>query len=155
VRARKLVEDAGALGRRVTVRAPDGDGRVARMYVRTLRTLGLAAELVRAGQAEVTLLRARAELPDPAAFLAPIAGQVPLVLDAQALLTADELRATTDPDEAARLAETLDDDLVAGGVVVPYAHPLRTVFVSDRIDSANCLLVHPVYGVGLSDLCLR
>jgi hypothetical protein len=77
------------------------------------------------------------------------------VLDAEALLTADELRTTSDLTERAKLARALDEDLVDGGVVVPYAQSLGTVFVSDRIDATNCLNVHPVTGVDLSNLCLR
>ncbi|MBN1530420.1 MAG: hypothetical protein JW895_15265 [Thermoleophilaceae bacterium] len=154
VRARKLVEDAGALGRRVTVAAGPGDGGAARLYARTLTTLGLSPRRVD-GRAEVTFLRARAPVPDSARFLVPLAERVPLVLDAEALLTADELRATTDEAERARLARALDEDLVEGGVVVPYAQSLGTVFVSGRIDAANCLNVHPVIGVDLANLCLR
>jgi len=81
--------------------------------------------------------------------------RVPLVVDARVVLDADELLSTADPEEAAQLAGTLDADLVAGGVMVPYAHPLGTVFLSDRIDAENCARVHPVYGIDLSDLCLR
>jgi ABC-type transport system substrate-binding protein len=154
VRARKLVEDAGALGRRVTVAAGPGDASAARLYERTIATLGLSPRRVD-GRAEVTLLRASAPVPDSARFLVPLAERVPLVLDAEALLTADELRATTDEAERAKLARALDEDLVEGGVIVPYAQSLGTVFVSGRIDAANCLNVHPVAGVDLANLCLR
>jgi hypothetical protein len=154
VRARRLLEQAGALGRRVTVTAGPADAAAARLYTRTLATLGLSPKRVD-GRAEVTLLRAHAPVPDPARFLVPLAERVPLVLDAEALLTADELRISGDAKERARLARALDEDLVAGGVVVPYAHSLGTVFVSGRIDAANCLNVHPVFGVDLANLCLR
>jgi peptide/nickel transport system substrate-binding protein len=154
VKARKLVEDAGALGRRVTVAAGPGDKAAARLYGQTLATLGLSPRRVD-GRAEVTLLRARAPVPDAARFLVPLAERVPLVLDAEALLTADELRTTTDEAERAKLARTLDEDLVEGGVIVPYAQSLGTVFVSGRIDATNCLNVHPVAGVDLVNLCLR
>jgi peptide/nickel transport system substrate-binding protein len=155
VRARKLVEDAGALGRGVTVAAAPGDGPVARLYVSTLRKLGLAAERGSAADADVSLLRATAPVPDPARFLVPLAEKVPLVVGAEALVTADELEVATDPDDVAKLAETLDRQLVATAVVVPYAEPLSPVYVSNRIDAANCARVHPVYGIDVSDLCLR
>ena len=154
VKARKLVEEAGALGRRVTVAAGPGDEAAARLYMRTLATLGLSPRR-EDRPAEVTLLRARAPVPDSARFLVPLAERVPLVLDAEALLTADELRSTSDPKERAKLARALDEDLVEGGVVVPYGQSLGTVFVSGRIDATNCLNVHPVTGVDLANLCLR
>ena len=40
-------------------------------------------------------------------------------------------------------------------VIVPYANSLSTLFLSDRIDAANCSRFHPVYGVDVTDLCLR
>ena len=40
-------------------------------------------------------------------------------------------------------------------MIVPYANSLRTLFLSERIDAANCARFHPVYGVDLTDLCLR
>ena len=101
------------------------------------------------------LLTARAPVPDPARFLVPLAARVPLVVDAETLLTADELASANDPDERAQLAEQLDAELVESAVIVPYANSLRTLFLSDRIDAANCSRFHPVYGVDLTDLCLR
>ncbi len=138
----------------MTVAAGPGDEAAARLYMRTLATLGLSPRR-EDRPAEVTLLRARAPVPDSARFLVPLAERVPLVLDAEALLTADELRSTSDPKERAKLARALDEDLVEGGVVVPYGQSLGTVFVSGRIDATNCLNVHPVIGVDLANLCLR
>ncbi len=155
VRARRLVESADALGRQVTVPAPRGYARVARLYVETLRALGLTTARAPRRRADVNLLTARAPVPDPARFLAPLAAQVPLVVDAKPLLTADELTSATDRDDRDRLAKLLDAELVDGGVIVPYATPLRTVFTSGRIDAANCSRFHPVYGIDLSQLCLR
>ena len=44
-------------------------------------------------------------------------------------------------------------------VTEAYAAPLgserRPSFFSDRIDTANCVRVHPVLGVDLSGLCLK
>jgi hypothetical protein len=155
VRARELVEEAGEIGRPVAVWSPPGTAAVARLYVATLRKIGLAATREPRRGADVSLLVARAPLPDSARFLTPLANRVPLVVDPEPLLAADELAGVTDPEERARLAERLDTRLVASGVVVPYAHSLRTVFLSGRIDAANCAAFHPVYGIDLTDLCLR
>jgi peptide/nickel transport system substrate-binding protein len=155
VRARELVEEAGEVGRPVAVWSPPATAAVARLYVATLRKVGLAATREPRRGADVRLLVARAPVPDPARFLMPLADRVPLVVDAETLLAADELAGTTDPEERERLAERVDARLLASAVVVPYAHSLRTVFLSGRIDAANCAAFHPVYGVDLTDLCLR
>jgi peptide/nickel transport system substrate-binding protein len=155
IRARDLVEQAGYLGMRVTVSVAGPDRSVGRLYLRTLRKIGLAAAWARSGRGDVRLRSATAPVADPASFLVPLARRVPLVVDAQPLLTSDELRSETDPDERAKLAEKLDSELVAGGVVVPYARPVRTLFLSERIDAENCSRYHPVYGIDLSNLCLR
>jgi hypothetical protein len=80
---------------------------------------------------------------------------VPQAVDPDVRVAADELGSVTDPGERAALAERLDAALVQSAVIVPYAHSLRTLFLSDRIDAANCSRFHPVYGVDLTHLCLR
>ena len=155
VRARELVEESGEVGRPVAVWAPHGAARVARLYVSTLRKIGLLASREARAGADVRLLTARAPVPDSARFLVPLAARVPLVVDAKTRLAADDLATINDADERARLAEQVDAGLVKSAVIVPYANSLRTLFLSDRIDAANCSRFHPVYGVDLTDLCLR
>ena len=155
VRAQELVEQAGEVGRPVAVAASPGMAPVARLYVGTLRKIGLAATRAPRRGADVKLLTARAPVPDTARFLGPLAARVPLVVDSDAALTADELGSVTDPEERATLAERLDGALVRSAVIVPFAHSLRTLFLSDRIDAANCSRFHPVHGVDLTYLCLR
>jgi len=155
VRARELVEEAGEVGRPVAVWASRAAAPVARLYVATLRKIGLAATREPRRVADVRLLTARAPVPDPARFLAPLAARVPLMVDAEVRLAADDLAAENDPDERARLAERVDADLVESAVIVPYANSLRTLFLSERIDAANCARFHSVYGVDITDLCLR
>jgi peptide/nickel transport system substrate-binding protein len=153
--ARNLVERAGGLGTRVTVASGPALRQVARLYVETLGKIGLRAAPVRGRRADLRLLTARAAVPEPGAFLLPVAHRVPLAVDAPALLAADDLRAAGEAAERARAAERLDARLVSGGVVIPYANPLRTLLVSERIDSDNCLRVHPVLGLDLASLCVR
>ena len=155
VRAEELVDDSGLEGTAVTVRATRRDRPIARLYVETLRKVGLAASLATAGRADARLSVARASLPDPARFLDPLARRVPLYVDPEVLLLADELASTEDPGAAADLAAELDRKLVEAGVAIPYADELRTLLLSARMDAANCVRVHPVYGIDLSSLCLR
>jgi ABC-type transport system substrate-binding protein len=155
VRAQELVEDAGLEGTVVTVKAGRSDRPIARLYVDTLRKIGLTASLVDGGRADVTLAIAHTPLPDPASFLDPLVRRVPLFVDPEALLLADELVSTEDPDEAADLAGQLDLELVKTGLAIPYGDVLSTVFLSARIDTANCARFHPVYGIDLSSLCIR
>jgi peptide/nickel transport system substrate-binding protein len=155
VHAEELVEDAGAEGAVVTVASAPRDRPIARLYVETLTQVGLAARHVESARADIMLKVARTPLPDSARFLGPLARRVPLFVDPEALLLADELAATEDPDEAADLAEQLDHELVEAAVAIPYADDLRTLFLSPRIDSENCARVHPVYGIDLSSLCIR
>ena len=155
VRAQELVEDAGLEGTLVTVKAGRSDRPIARLYVDTLRKIGLTASLVDGGRADVTLAIAHTPLPDPASFLDPLVRRVPLFVDPEALLLADELVSTEDPDEAADLAGQLDLELVKTGLAIPYGDVLSTVFLSARIDTANCARFHQVYGIDLSSLCIR
>jgi peptide/nickel transport system substrate-binding protein len=157
LRAQELVEEAGAEGALITVGASPHDRPVARLYVETLRQIGLQAEAATGAraQADVTLSVARSTLPDPAAFLGPLARRVPLVVDPEPLLVADQLASAVDPDEAAELAERLDRELVESAVVIPYAGVLDPLLLSARMDAENCARVHPVYGIDLSSLCLR
>jgi peptide/nickel transport system substrate-binding protein len=155
VRARGLVEEAGEEGTLVTVAASPRDRPIARLYAGTLRKIGLRPVLLRGGRADVTVSLARASVADPARFLVPLAERVPLGADPRPLLVADALASTVDPDDVARLATELDHELVETGIVIPYARVSRTLFLSARIDAANCVRVHPVYGVDLSSLCLR
>jgi peptide/nickel transport system substrate-binding protein len=155
VRAQELIEDAGLDGTVMTVKADRRNRPVARLYVDTLRKIGLRPSLVDEGGADVTLSVADTTLPDPARFLAPLARRVPLFVDPEALLLADELASTEDPDEAADLAGELDSELVDTGLAIPYAGVMSTLFLSARIDAANCARFHPVYGIDLSSLCIR
>jgi peptide/nickel transport system substrate-binding protein len=155
LRAQELVEEAGAEGTLVTIAAAREDRPIARLYVETLRQIGLRPTLVDGAGADVKLSVARPALPDPASFLGPLARRVPLYVDPEPLLLADELASTEDQDEAADLAERLDRELVESAIVIPYGGVSRTLFLSARIDAANCARVHPVYGIDLSSLCLR
>jgi peptide/nickel transport system substrate-binding protein len=154
-RARELVEEAGERGTLVTVAAPPRDRPMATLYVETLRKIGLRPVLLSGGRADVTVSLERSQLADPARFLVPLAQRVPFAEDPRALVLADELAAATGPDDAARLAAELDQRLVETGILIPYGAVSRTLLVSARIDAANCVRVHPVYGVDLSGLCVR
>ena len=122
------------------------------------RKIGLLARRTPDGRAERDACSGRARpCRTPARFLAPLAERVPLVLDPQALLTADELRARERSRTSARgWREPLDAELVESGVVVPYAQTRSgRCLLSERIDAANCRASIRCSGVDLANLCLR
>ena len=99
---------AGARARGGSRRGGPAGGRVgaapaapvARLYVATLRKIGLLAAREPRRGADVRLLTARAPVPDSARFLAPLAARVPLSWTREARLTADELATVTIPTSA-------------------------------------------------------
>ena len=131
---------------------------VARLYVATLRKIGLLA--TREPRARSRRAAARPLAP-PVAGPGALPGPAGRPGAARGGLrgrgsTADELASVNDPDERARLARALDAR--AGGERRTRA--LRelaedAVSCSERIDVANCASFHPVFGVDLADLCLR
>lgn len=153
-RARDLVDESDLEDEVITIAASRPDRPTAREYARTLATIGLRPVLVDGRRADVTLSVAASPLPDSARFLVSLAKNVALVADPEALLMSDELRSTYEPEQEAELAEQLDRELVESAIAIPYAEVSTSVFLSARIDSANCAGVHPVYGIDLSSLCL-
>jgi hypothetical protein len=49
----------------------------------------------------------------------------------------------------------LDRRVVERGYVAVYGHPVRTTFMSERMDYEDCSLFHPVYGNDWSSFCLK
>ena len=62
-----------------------------------------------------------------------------------------------EPDVQAVKGEwaALDRRLIDRGYVAVYGNPVRTTFLSERMDSENCALFHPVYGNDYSSFCLK
>jgi peptide/nickel transport system substrate-binding protein len=168
VKARALAEGSPGSGP-VTILAPRGERVVGSYFARMLRTLGLGARLRFVG--------GRPGLPGPGGEAA-VAVLSPVVPDAAAAmtgLTAGDgapptslrsldprlaelaVRAREQPDQARRaaLAAELDRALVRGAIALPYGAELRTIFVSERLDLANCARFHPLYGNDYSSFCLK
>jgi peptide/nickel transport system substrate-binding protein len=142
IRARELVEEAGAQVAPVSLRAdpeaaPPG---VTRYVLKTLRKIGLRAAPGGSG-AELRLERTAPLVAHPAAFLSPFASP--------ALLAEPSLEDTKEAWAA------VDERVVEEALASPFGSERRPAFLSDRLDAANCFRFHKVFGVDLASLCLR
>jgi peptide/nickel transport system substrate-binding protein len=153
VAAEQEVKDAGATAAAVGVRsAPAVPPPVARYVVRTLRKIGLHARLGGRYGARLAIERIAPAVAHPAAFLEPLArsifdeeltGEVTDALDAPAT------------EGSADAWAAIDERLVTEAYAAPLGSERRPSFFSDRIDTANCVREHPVFGTDFSALCLR
>jgi hypothetical protein len=149
VAAERRIDDALANGARVSVRpSRDVPPGVARYVVRTLSSIGLHATLGGRG-ARLRIERSAPLLAHPAAFLERFARGTfdPELNDAVA-----QGMAGTDGDESWSLA---DERVVSEGLAVPLGSERRPAFLSERIDAQDCAVLHPVFGLDLSSLCLK
>ena len=68
---------------------------------------------------------------------------------------AEVLSAQGDPREVQQGWAALDADVVEDATVAPYGVATSGSLFSERLDVANCMRFHPVYGVDWSSLCLK
>ena len=61
----------------------------------------------------------------------------------------------SDTEGSAEAWAAVDERMVTEAYAAPLGSERRPSFFSDRIDTANCVRVHPVLGVDLSGLCLK
>ncbi|MGI8749285.1 MAG: ABC transporter substrate-binding protein [Thermoleophilaceae bacterium] len=154
VRAEQLVR--GSRDRKVEVIVDGGPGprseALARYGVGTLRKIGLRARRARterdSSRAQLRFAEVRPALPGPAGYIGAV-DDAGIRSDAGATQ-----RDGTVAETVARWAD-LDKRVVGGGLVAPYGVATTGVLLSERLDAANCLRFHPVYGADLSALCLR
>jgi peptide/nickel transport system substrate-binding protein len=178
-RARELVRQAGAEGDQVGVWGPKQDPGPAltSYYADMLDEIGLEPriELVdfavysqvlgnRKTRAQTGFLSWAGEYPHPYSFLkqfmasaiTPTSNQnLANVRDRKLDAEIERLNTETDPRSVEDGWAALDRRIVDQAYVAVYGHPMRTIFMSDRMDSENCSIVHPVYGTDYSSFCLK
>ena len=161
-RARQLIEDTGEQGKPVTVFSERNarQRQVARYFAGLLDKIGLRAKVravrslrgARRGRAQTGFASYRAELPHPRPFMARLDGDV---IDPDLEEKLDELALEPDRGKAAEGYAELDRRIVESAYMAPYGVERHSVFLSERMDPANCALFHPVYGADYSSFCLR
>ena len=177
--ARRLVEDAGAEGEKVTVYANNDTNRpqIGEYYTALLNDIGLDADLrVVDGavyfdvignaktKAQTGLANWFADFPHPGTFVQQIDGTTiaptsnanfgyvddPVInKEIAALLPEPDAEAVADRWAA------LDRRAVEESYIAPYGSEELTTFMSDRMDFENCSIVHPLYGNDYSSFCLK
>jgi peptide/nickel transport system substrate-binding protein len=160
VKARALIDRAGARGARVTLLASrEGeDPAIAGYLVSTLTKIGLRAraDLVAGAvrprrRDQAWLVVWRAGLPHPAEPLRLVRGQDAAVDVETAALAREPL----DGDHVLDDWAGLDRRVVDAAYVAPLGSDKRSTLLSERLDFANCSRFHPVYGSDWSSFCLR
>jgi peptide/nickel transport system substrate-binding protein len=177
--ARRLVDEAGATGEKVTVYANNDANRpdIGEYYTDLLNRIGLDAELrvidgavyfntigSESTGAQTGLGSWFADFPHPSSFLQQLEGHSirptnngnfgyvddPRIDRGIAeLIDESDLGAT-----AGRWAE-LDRRVIEKSYVAPYGSEELTTFMSERMDVENCSLVHPLYGNDYTSFCLK
>jgi peptide/nickel transport system substrate-binding protein len=182
LRARELVDEAGAVGREVTVWAMDDPGvpgsiDVMRYVTAIMNDLGLDAELEVMGfdrYVETIYLRQRAGSPgSPDVYLGGWITDYPRAADfldssfrcgagANASGHCDERLdrrleeaqrlQATDPAAANRAWTEIEHDLVDQALWAPLSNPVFASAISDRVENEQ---IHPIWGVLLSRLWVQ
>jgi peptide/nickel transport system substrate-binding protein len=177
--AKKLIEDAGAAGEKVTVFANNDSNReeIGRYYTDLLNEIGLDAELrvvdgavyfQTIGNAKTKAQTGLANwFPDfahPASFMQQIDGTTiqptnnpnPGNVDNAEINDgiARLIREPSLPAVADQWAD-LDEKAIDESYVAPYGSEELTTFMSDRMDFESCSLVHPLYGNDYTSFCLK
>jgi ABC-type transport system substrate-binding protein len=158
-KARALVVDSGAQHARVRVLGPaEGNGpRITRYYASTLRKLGLAARSATRrgplGRRIQTAVAVRfGDFPNPASYFAALEYRTgDVTVDAAIRRLRREPRVRDVEGDWAGLDHKVVDD----AYVAPFGAERVGVFLSERLDSANCARFHAVFGIDYSSLCLR
>jgi peptide/nickel transport system substrate-binding protein len=179
-KARRLVEQSGMKGERVTVWGDDEErpARVTRYYARVLNKIGLKAKpkIIGADTYYANIGNSRIapqtgfaswseDFPHPADFFSSFTTEAiqptnsanyGLISDPQVDTLAGEIQ-TEPADEGADQAKDLDK-LISGpkkAYLLAFGHPLVPTFVSERMDFENCTVFHPVYQDDWSQFCLK
>jgi peptide/nickel transport system substrate-binding protein len=125
---------------------------LSRYLARALNKIGFRARVARTARerakAQVRPGELSARTPHPVRYLAR-------VNDRLVRARAEVLSAQGDPHDAAGGWAELDADVVEDATVAPYGVATTGSLFSERLDVANCLRYHPVYGVDWSSLCLK
>jgi peptide/nickel transport system substrate-binding protein len=177
--ARKLVEEAGADGEKVTVYVNNDSNRpdIGENYTALLDEIGLDADLKvvdgavyfqtignERTEAQTGLANWYPDFPHPSSFLQQIDGSgiqptnnsnYGYVDDPVIDREIAELLEEPDVRKVADRWAALDRRAIERSYVAPYGAEELTTFVSDRVDFDNCTLVHPLYGNDYTSFCLK
>lgn len=177
--AKRLVEQAGATGEKVTVLV-NSDGvrpQVGEYYTGLLNDIGLDADLrvidgavyfdtigKRSTKAQTGVANWYADFPHPGSFLQQIDGTTiqdtnngnygevddPVISKGIATLMPE-----TDLDAVADRWADLDRRALEKSHVAPFGSEELTTFMSERMNVEDCLTFHPIYGNDYSSFCLK
>jgi len=178
-KARELVEEAGATGEPVTVwgNTDNPTDKVTEYYADVLNKIGLDAEprIVDASVFFQTIGNVKTEaqtgyagwfedFPHPANFFQLVTRVGIQPTNANNFGRIDDPEITAGYEELKqepRLADVtdewaeLDAKLVERAYVAPYGQAKESLLLSERMDFENCALVHPLYKLDYSSLCLK
>jgi peptide/nickel transport system substrate-binding protein len=177
-KAKQLIEQAGATGKKVTVYGNDEDpSKPVSTYLNdVLNQIGLKSELkIVEGSVYFTTIgnqKTKApigfanwfqDFPHPRNFMFLVDPEsiqetnnqnFSNIADPQIRSALEE--ANKKPiEEAAEQYAQVDRRVVEEAHVVPYGHRKLANFVSERVDFENCTVTHPVYQLDFTQLCLR
>jgi peptide/nickel transport system substrate-binding protein len=178
-KARQLIKEAGAEGAKVTVwgNTDNPTPKTTEYYADVLNKIGLDAEprIVDAGVYFQTIGNAKTkaqtgyagwfqDFPHPANFFQIVTevGIAPTnsinygdVNDPQVTGAYEELKQEPKVEDVADKWAEADRKLVEGAYIAPFGTAKEALHLSERMDFDNCALVHPLYKVDYSSLCLK
>ena len=178
-KARQLIKEAGAEGAKVTVwgNTDNPTPKTTEYMADVMNKIGLDAEpkIIDAGVYFQTIGNAKTkaqagyagwfqDFPHPANFfqvitevgIAPTNGinygdtNDPAVTGAY-----EKLKQEADLEAVADQWAEADKTLIEGGYLVPWGNSKEAIHLSERMDFENCGVVHPLYKVDYSALCLK
>jgi len=178
-KAKRMVEEAGATGEKVTVFTNTDTNRpqIGEHYTALLDDIGLDADLRvvdgavyfdtignQKTMAQTGLVNWYADFPHPATFVQQIDGSTiadtsnPNQGNVRDSEISDEVAALLPEADLASVADrwaALDERAVEQAHIAPFGSEELTTFLSERMDFENCSLVHPLYGNDYSSFCLK
>jgi peptide/nickel transport system substrate-binding protein len=177
-RARELVREAGATGKEVKVWSAKQDPgpQIAAYYADALEAIGLKSSVQlldfavypqivgnRKTGAQTGFMSWTGEFPHPYSYLRQFESSaitdehnvnIGNVRDPYLDRRIEELSAGPAAEAQDDWAE-LDRRVIERAHVAVWGHPIRTTFMSERMDFDGCSIVHPVYGNDYSSFCLK
>jgi len=149
--AREAIEEAAPAVASVSVESADGvPAPVVRYVASTLRKIGLVASVGGRG-ARLRVERIAPLAAHPAAYLERFHSARDLALSNELTRAA---RAISREDAADAWAAA-DERVVTEAFAAPLGYERAPVLLAERMDTDNCEVVHPVFGLDLATLCLR
>jgi peptide/nickel transport system substrate-binding protein len=178
-KAKRLIREAGAEGAEITVwgNSDEPTPKVTQAYADQLNQIGFDAEpkIVNGAvyfqtignqksEAQTGFTNWFADFPHPLNFFFLVDADSIQPTNNQNFSNTDDprineelaaLRAEADLPAVTGRWEELNDHAVESAYLAPYGHTKLTAFVSDRMNFDECVVVHPLYNVDFSRLCLK